>query len=71
MNEQPLSLSPHPPPPKIPLLLPQQQRMRMMKMIHSHPLLPLMPLSQCVAAKSLIVVPPNINYTVSYEVELD
>ncbi len=32
---------------------------------------PLMPVSQCVAAKSLIVVPPNINYNVSYEDKLD
>jgi hypothetical protein len=69
----PQSLAPPTPPqslpPKNPELLPpqQQHKMRIRKIIHPQSLAPPTPRSQWVAAKSLIVVPPNINYTVSYD----
>jgi hypothetical protein len=61
-------LSPQPfpqpfPPPKKPLLPLQQHNKMIIKKIDPHPLSTEL---QFVAAKSLILVPPNINYNVSY-----
>lgn len=62
---------PHPllPPHKPPLLPPQQHNNRMIQRIEPQPpSLQLHP-PQFVAAKSLIFVPPNFSYTVSYDRE--
>ena len=62
---------PKPPPPKKPLLPPPQQHKRRTSINIQEQSNPLPASPQPVAAKSLIDVPPNNNYNVSYVGVLD